>query len=125
MHRPGQALSILGQALSILGTLKVSLAPKVSYQRVIEAKMQERRRKRLCYFCEEKWHQDHKHLKPNMYVLEGMDRLGSETVESKVDAEQMTELGEGDMQDCAIVASISVQAMVGTPSPKTMESLGR
>lgn len=42
------------QTGSILGTPKTQSVAKLPYQKVTDAQMQERRRKDLCYFCEEK-----------------------------------------------------------------------
>ncbi|KAF5451936.1 hypothetical protein F2P56_026990 [Juglans regia] len=68
---------------SILGIPKVLSNNKLPYQKVSEAQMQERRKKCLCYFCEDKWHQGHKCIKPKIYVLEGMDILEDETVDDQ------------------------------------------
>ncbi|XP_041026999.1 uncharacterized protein LOC121267215 [Juglans microcarpa x Juglans regia] len=60
-------------------------------QKVFEAQMQERRKKGLCYFCEDKWHPGHKCIKPKIYVLEGMDIFGDETVEDQAKVEIVEE----------------------------------
>lgn len=38
---------------------------------------------------------------------------------------KLTNFGKVDIQDCVGVASISIQALVGAPSPKTMRILGQ
>ncbi|XP_035551104.1 uncharacterized protein LOC118349683 [Juglans regia] len=105
---------------SILGTPKVLSNNKLPFKKVYEALMQERRNKGLCYFCEDKWHQGHKCIKPNIYVLEGMNILDDETIEDQ-DKEEIVEeeIQHGD------IASISLQAIGGTPNPKTMRIVGQ
>lgn len=61
------------QGASILGNPRLQPTSRMPYQKVTEAQMQRRRRKGLCYFCEEKWHQGYKCLKPKLYLLEGME----------------------------------------------------
>ncbi|XP_041011286.1 uncharacterized protein LOC121255061 [Juglans microcarpa x Juglans regia] len=105
---------------SILGTPKVLSNNKLSYQKVSEAQMQERRKKGLYYFCEDKWHQGHKCIKPKIYVLDGMNIFRDETVEDQ----DKVEIVEEEMQH-GDIAFISLQAIGGTPNPKTMRIVGQ
>ncbi|KAF5447056.1 hypothetical protein F2P56_032635 [Juglans regia] len=112
-------------APSILGTPPRGQAvSKMPFQRISENEMQERRKKGLCYFCEEKYYQGHKCAKPRVYVLEGMDLSQMESCESEEETEQSEENDSQQMKGVAGVAAISIQALVGTPSPKTMRVLG-
>lgn len=114
-----------GQTRSILGTSKAQSISKMPYPWVIEAQMQERRKNGLSYFCEEKWHQGHKCLKPKLYLLEGMELPRNDTNELELETEQVTKYAECVLEDCAEVASILIHAIVGTPSPKTMSMTGQ
>lgn len=87
--------------------------------------MQESRKKGLCYFCEEKWHQSHKCIKPRLYLLEGIELLDQIVTESKVESQEDAALVEGAIDDYVDIASISLHAKVCAPSPKTMHRVGQ
>ncbi|KAF5470911.1 hypothetical protein F2P56_011397 [Juglans regia] len=124
-YDPGTSMQKPIQAHSILGAPPRGQAvSKMPFQRISENQMQERRKKGLCYFCEEKYYQGHKCAKPRVYVLEGMDLSHMEPCESEEEPEQSEENDDQQMKGVAGVAAISVQALVGTPSPKTMRVLG-
>ncbi|XP_042974800.1 uncharacterized protein LOC122306438 [Carya illinoinensis] len=104
---------------SILGVPKGLPSTRLPYQKVSPSQMQERRKKGFCYFCEEKWHQGHKCSKPRIYLLEGMDILVAEIVEDEeiVPEEKPVKV--------ANVASISLQAIVGSPNPMIIRIVGQ
>lgn len=77
--------------------------------------MQECRKKGLSYFCEEKWHQGRRCVRPKLYLMEGIDFPCSDNNDAKLEVEQVPEGAEGIIDDSAEIASISIQAMVGTP----------
>lgn len=82
--------------------------------------MQERRKKGLCYFYEDKWHQGHRCTKPKIYLLEGMDILDDgfvENQEKEVSDEEAVQFGD--------IAAISLQAIEGSLNPKTMRIVGQ
>lgn len=108
----------------VLGTPKTQPVNKMPHQKVIKALMQERRRKRLCYFCDEKQHQGRRCVKQKLYLLEGMDMPSSSNVDSDGEQEQKIKIGEEVVEDYLQIASISLHAMMGAPNPKTMRILG-
>lgn len=77
--------------------------------------MQERRRKRLCYLCEDKWQQGHKCVKPKLYLLDRMnvsDSLIKDSIEEQV---VLIDTIVDKVERCIDIASIAIQATIGTP----------
>lgn len=70
---PWSSVLKYGKIGSILETPKTPPIAKMPYQKVFEAQMQDRRKKGLCYFCDEKWHQGRRCLEPKFFLLEGME----------------------------------------------------
>ncbi|XP_035544590.1 uncharacterized protein LOC118347985 [Juglans regia] len=106
-----------GQTPSLLGAPRVSPLPRLPYHKVSESQMVERRRKGLCYFCDDKWQPGHKCARPKLFLLEGME-FGESSGEENVDA--TGELVVEPVEVEAEMASISLQSMVGGGRPKTM-----
>ncbi|KAA8549923.1 hypothetical protein F0562_001607 [Nyssa sinensis] len=95
-------------------------------KRISPNQMQERREKGLCYFCDEKYHQGHKCSKPKLYLLEGMEFEGEgeeELEEEKTFKQPDTEIIPAVQQ--AEMLGISLHAIAGAPSPKTMRLVGK
>lgn len=57
---------------SILGNPK-GVTAKLPYQKINDSKIQERRKKGLCYFYDEKWKPGHKCKRSKVFVLDGMN----------------------------------------------------
>ncbi|XP_035549739.1 uncharacterized protein LOC118349426 [Juglans regia] len=114
-----------GPSNSILGAPKGQPISRMPYQRISEAQMQDRRKKGLCYFCEDKWHPGHKCARPKLYVMEGMDFLEGVDGLAELEPNQSIEEEQDQLPGPAQIASISIQAMMGTPSPKTMKVIGQ
>ncbi|XP_018843425.2 uncharacterized protein LOC109007962 [Juglans regia] len=105
---------------SVLGNPKAPIV-KLPYQKISESQMQERRKKGLCYFCDEKWQPGHKCSRPKVYVLDGME-IGETSVHTSEKELLVEEIHEEP--ESADIASISLQAMVGSPSTTTMRMVG-
>ena len=85
--------------------------------------MQERREKGLCYFCDERYQPGHKCNKPSLNLLERMD-----FEEEEGEAEEsfsLDSIGNMHRDIQAKLLRISLHAIVGAPSPKTMRIMGR
>lgn len=80
--------------------------------------MQERRDKGLCYNCDEKYHAGHRCNRPKLYLLEGVE-IGGDQEESEEEIEEQ----EQQIQTAELLV-ISVHALSGVPSPKTMRLVG-
>ena len=83
--------------------------------------MQERIEKGLCYFCDEKYHPGHKCSRPKLYLLEGMEfeREGEENLEEEETFDQLVTETIPTVQQAELLG-ISLNAIAGAPSPKTM-----
>ncbi|XP_035545954.1 uncharacterized protein LOC118348438 [Juglans regia] len=114
---PESNLLMFGQTPSLLGAPRVSPLPRLPYHKVSESQMVERRRKGLCYFCDDKWQPGHKCARPKLFLLEGME-FGESSGEENVDA--TGELVVEPVEVEAEMASISLQSNVGEGGPKTM-----
>ena len=84
--------------------------------------MQERREKGLCYFCDDRYQPGHKCNRPRLYVLEGME-FEEEEGEEEMFSSENTEVLPGELQ--AELLGISLHAIAGAPSPKTMRIIGK
>ena len=77
--------------------------------------MEERRKKVLCYYCDEKWQPKHKCKGLKLFMIEEMPEVNQvEVVE--VDGNADFQLDQAD---------ITLYALLGSPSPGTMRVLGQ
>lgn len=81
-----------------------------------------KRRKRLCYHCEEKWNPTHVCKNPKVYLLQ---------LDESVEGEEEHEYGLESMHKCEEVQKsggedleISIHAISGCPSNNAMKLLG-
>ena len=86
---------------SILGLPKSNVVldtkPKIPVKRISPAQMDERRKKGLCYNCDEKWGSGHKYKNVKLFLLEGIDiipRLQSGVQIIEVDEEVGSDLNK-------------------------------
>lgn len=79
----------------------------------------------LNYLTKKCLNHGHKCVKPKLHLMEGMDFLNLVNEEPDLEIEVVLEDEECVNDDTAAIASISIQAMVGTPSPKTMRVIGQ
>ncbi|KAF5445037.1 hypothetical protein F2P56_034120 [Juglans regia] len=100
--------------------------PTFPIKRISHSQMQEGREKGLCYYCDEKFNFNYKCSRPRIFLLEALEdeeEEEAETSEGKLaliqldkHAKEENELGE--------LLGISLHAMAGTLSPKTMRVEG-
>lgn len=63
---------------------------KFTFQKIPPAQMEERRKRGLCYNCDEKWHTGHKCKQPKVFVMEGVtqeEKVIKDMNESEVEEE--------------------------------------
>ena len=91
--------------------------PSTSIQKLTSMQMSDRRKKGLCYHCDEKWNPDHKCMKRRVYVIEEIEG----DVEVGSDSEEYDEVIEVD----EVELEITLNALLGSPSPKTMRVISK
>jgi hypothetical protein len=63
-----------------LGFPKGGVKQNLPIQKISQAQMEERRRKGLCYYCDEKYNPSHRCLKGKIYLMEGCELVQEEPV---------------------------------------------
>jgi len=91
----------------------------VPVQKISQAQMDERRRKGLCYTCDAKWTRGHVCVAPKLFILEAVE--GGEEELGKKPEQLEEDPGEFFMEE---FPEISLNAITGSPSPKTMRVVG-
>jgi len=81
--------------------------------------MEERRRKGLCYSCDAKWTRGHVCQVPKLFLIEVADQEEEEGGKTAPQAEE--DPGEFFLEE---FPEISLNAITGSPSPKTMRIVG-
>ena len=125
-----------GPKASILGPPPVirtdSKGAKMAIQKISPSQMDERRKKGLCYYCDDKWVIGHKCKTPRIFLMEGLQEVGCQNVqdfhlEEVVDApNSQLELQQLEVDRILEgVAEITLYALLGSPSPSTMRVWGR
>ena len=90
-------------------------------KRISPNQMQERREKGLCYFCDEKYQAGHRCNRPRLYLLEGMEFEEEEELKEDEVINQIGAVPEGSQAE---LLRISLHAIAGAPSPRTMRLVG-
>jgi hypothetical protein len=94
----------------------------VPVQKITSAQMFDRRKKGLCYSCDSKWHQGHVCPSPKLFLIEGIEEEAVPTADQPT-ADQLPEPDPGDFF-LEEFPEISLNAITGTPTPKTMRIVG-
>jgi hypothetical protein len=81
--------------------------------------MEERRRRGLCNSCDSKWTRGHVCTVPKLFLIEGMPKEEEEEGNLVIPTEE--DPGEFFLEE---FPEISLSAITGTPSPKTMRIVG-
>ena len=100
---------------------------KVPLQRLTAAHMEERRKKGLCYHCDEKWQSGHQCKGARIFLLgvsfsQELPSSGPQLVELEADGSVVLSEGQDVLQDSP---EITLYALVGSPSPGTMRIEGK
>ena len=91
---------------------------KTPFQKVHAALIEERRKKGLCFYCEEKWHNGHKCKSPKVFLME---RVHSQGLEVDLDADLEGEFDgsnaqlESQPEVLEQSAEITLYALLGSP----------
>ncbi|XP_023920704.1 uncharacterized protein LOC112032172 [Quercus suber] len=102
--------------------------PRLPVKRISPAQMEERKKKGLCYNCDEKWIPGHKCKSAMLFLLDYVE-MNQENSKSRAHllelegngyADQMGQVGE-DQEG----AEITLYALSGTPTSGTMRIMGR
>jgi len=93
--------------------------PLVPIQKISQAQMEDRRKKGLCYTCDSKWVWGHVCSVPKLFLIEAIQ----EDVNTNIGElpQEEDDLGEFFLEE---FPEISLNAIIGTPSPKTMRLVG-
>ena len=131
--RKGIRNTIENGKVSVLGPPKfetrIESRTKFPLQRLTGAQMEERRKQRLCYNCDEKWQVRHRCKGAKLFLLEGVNEI-----EPKPSGIQLVEVNDEEvLVDNTYVSSsnevnpaeITLYALVGNPTANTMRIKGR
>jgi hypothetical protein len=89
-----------------------SARPSMQVQRLTPMQMSERRKKGLCYNCDERWSSDHRCKDRKLYLIEEVEDEEAELVE--IEEEEV----EAKLEEAK--AEITLCALLGSTSPSTM-----
>jgi hypothetical protein len=89
-----------------------SARPSMQVQRLTPMQMSERRKKGLCYNCDERWSSDHRCKDRKLYLIEEVEDEEAELV--KIEEEEV----EAELEEAK--AEITLCALLGSTSPSTM-----
>ncbi|KAG6715674.1 hypothetical protein I3842_04G006200 [Carya illinoinensis] len=94
-------------------------------KRISPAQMEEMKSRGLCYYCDEKFHVGYKCSRPKLFLLKGLE---NEDKEKGEDEGSLTVIqNEGPVvkdKEVGELLGISLHALVGSLSPKTMRVEG-
>ena len=94
---------------------KAESSTKVPIQKITSTQIEKRRKKGLCYYCDEKWHPKHKCKGLKLFMIVEVQEVNQvEAVE--VDVITDFQLDQPD---------ITLYALLGNPSPGNMRVLGQ
>jgi hypothetical protein len=91
----------------------------VPVQKVSQAQMEERRRKGLIYLCDTKWSRGYVCEGSKLFLIEEIEEVVEDDLASLV-VEEVVSCEENTMKKL----EISLNAIIGTPTPKTMRLIG-
>ncbi|KAF5476973.1 hypothetical protein F2P56_003657 [Juglans regia] len=95
-------------------------------KKIFSTAWDEKRKKGLCYHCDEKWNPNHNCKKSKVYLLQGIEEVEA-IEEGEEEIALIAELPmERDSKQKGVIVEpeISLNAITGTPSSKTMRLMG-
>ena len=113
---------------------------KLPVQRLPTAQIEERRKKGICFHCEEKWHADHQCKILRIFLMEGLQEFHFDVQLQEVVSDVSSGLEQNVVEDMAglrgngiegtaelkgSVAEITLYALLSSPSLGTMKVLAR
>jgi hypothetical protein len=91
----------------------------VPVQKITQTQMEDRRKRGLCYYCDVKWTRGHVCSTPKLFLLEAVEKEEERPGKTPEPAEE--DPGDFFLEE---FPEISLNAITGTPSPKTMRLIG-
>jgi hypothetical protein len=91
----------------------------VLVQKIMQAQMEDRRKRGLCYSCDAKWTRGHFCVVPKLFLLEAVEKEEETTGKTPKPADE--DPGDFFKEE---FPEISLNAITGMPSPKTMRLIG-
>jgi hypothetical protein len=88
-----------------------SARPSMQVQRLTPMQMSERRKKGLCYNCDERWSSDHRCNDRKLYLIEEVEDEEAELVEIEEEVEAELEEAKAEITLCALLGSTSPSTM--------------
>ncbi|XP_041009475.1 uncharacterized protein LOC121253540 [Juglans microcarpa x Juglans regia] len=104
-------------------TLRIT-RPAVPTRKISSMQMDEKRKKGLCYHCEEKWNPSHVCKNPKLYLLHGSEAV-AEDITDEVFYDSIEPEETGPKLLLGSNPEISLNALTGTPCPNTMRVRGK
>ena len=124
-HEPARP-SLLGASKpSLLRARPMENRPsKIPVKKINAAQMEERKKKGLCYNCDDKWAPRHKCKQTTLFLLEGVE-VPSDSNHNDQYVEDNMEVCKGRRQDEETEPKITLYALVGSPTPGIIKVKGR
>jgi hypothetical protein len=101
--------------------------PALQVQRITPTQMEERRRKGLCYYCDEKYNAAHRCQRGKVFLMEGCELISDEHWMIP-ESEGIDNSGEDYKLQNEVVEEthleISLHVITGSPNPETMRLIG-
>ncbi|KAF5469943.1 hypothetical protein F2P56_010498 [Juglans regia] len=98
--------------------------PHVAVKRIFSSQMDEKRKKGLCYHCDEKWNPTHICKTPKVYLLHVEDTAGS-TLEIQEEGDETLVTNEQLVTEEEEGLEVSINAISGCSNNNVMKLLGR
>lgn len=95
-----------------------------SIKRLTTTEIKARRKKGLCYYCDEKYQPNHK-CKVSCYLLVGPEELDEMVNENLIEENAVTEEESSQLHVLDVAPDISLNALAGQFHPNTLRVLGR
>ena len=110
---------------SLLGAPPMDSRPsKIPIKRISAAQMEERKKRGLCYNCDDKWAPGHKCKQATLFLLEGVEVSLKSNHKGQYVGDN-NEVGKGRRHEEETDPEITLYALVGSPSLGTMRVKGR
>ena len=105
-----------------------AMGAKLPIQKLSPSQVEERKKKGLCFHCDDKWVVGHQCETPRVFLLEGLQQQLTCSYEVDPKDESVEEVSDHLESSQAIVegtVEITLYALLGSPSPGTMRVWGR
>ena len=97
---------------------------KILVKKISAAQMEERKKKGLCYNCDDKWAPGHKCKQTTLFLIEGVEVTSDSSYNDQY-VEVDNGVCKGRRQDEEAEPEITLYALMGSPTPRTMRVKGK